>query len=57
MKHLTLNEGYIRVFHPHIIQFGCVLDALDGVLALGGSLALPTTPVMVLYGEFPQPPS
>ena len=29
-------------FHPHTIGMGCVLDVFKPVLALGGSLALPT---------------
>ena len=37
MKHLTLNEGYIRVLDSYTNTMGCVLDVVR-VAALGGSL-------------------
>ena len=31
MKHLALNEGYIRVLDSYIIPVGCVLDVVRNV--------------------------
>ena len=33
MKHLTVNEGHIRVLDWYTITMGCVLDLVTGVLA------------------------
>ena len=31
MKHLTINEGYIRLLEGYAIGMGCVLDVARGV--------------------------